>query len=53
VQDYETVLEWTYRFNFRKEALFFQPDIQYVINPGGTGNIDNALVLGCQIGANF
>jgi polyphosphate glucokinase len=53
VQDYETVLEWTYRFNFRKGALFFQPDIQYVINPGGTGNIDNALVLGCQIGANF
>jgi porin len=53
VQDYETVLEWTYRFYFRKGALFFQPDIQYVINPGGTGKIDNALVLGCQIGVNF
>ena len=53
VQDYESVLECTYRFRFRKNALFFQPDIQYVIRPGGTGKIDNALVLGCQIGVNF
>jgi porin len=53
VQDYEMVLEWTYRFNLRKGAVFFQPDIQYVINPGGTGEIDNALVLGCQLGFNF
>ena len=53
VQDYESVLEWTYRFRFHKNALFFQPDIQYVIRPGGTGKIDNALVLGCQIGVNF
>jgi porin len=53
VQDYETVLEWTYRFYFRKGALFIQPDIQYVVNPGGTGKTDDALVLGCQIGVNF
>jgi porin len=53
VQDYETVLEWTYRFNFRKGAVFFQPDLQYVINPGGTGQINDALVLGCQLGINF
>jgi len=53
VQDYETVLEWTYRFYFRKGAIFFQPDIQHVIRPGGTGKLDNALVLGCQIGMNF
>lgn len=53
VQDYETVLEWTYRFNLRRGAVFFQPDVQYVINPGGTGNLDNALVLGCQLGINF
>jgi porin len=53
VQDYETVLEWTYRFYFRKGALFFQPDFQYVIRPGGTGKIDDALVLGCQIGFNI
>jgi porin len=53
VQNYEAVLEWTYRFYIRKGAIFLQPDIQYVINPGGTGKIDNALVLGCQIGFNF
>lgn len=52
-QDYESVLEWTYRFDFRKGAILFQPDIQYVINPGGTHKLDNALVLGCQIGINF
>jgi porin len=53
VKNYETALEWTYRFYFRNSALFFQPDVQYIIKPGGTGNIGNALVLGCQIGVNF
>ncbi|MFV0416394.1 MAG: carbohydrate porin [Chthoniobacterales bacterium] len=32
---------------------YVQPDIQWVINPGGTGNIDNALVIGAQIGITF
>ncbi len=53
VQDYETVLEWTYRFNLHRGAVFIQPDIQFVINPGGTGQINDALVLGCQLGFNF
>ena len=53
VQKYEAVLELTYRLYFRKSALFFQPDLQYVIRPGGTGKFDDALVLGCQIGVNF
>lgn len=53
VQNYETVLELTYRFNFRNGAVFFQPDIQGIINPGATGKINDALVLGCQIGLNF
>lgn len=52
-QNYEMALEWTYRAYFRESAVFIQPDVQYVINPGGTGTIDNALVLGCQIGINF
>ena len=52
-QHYETVLEWAYRFDFFKTAVFFQPDIQYVIRPGGTGKINDALVIGCQIGINF
>ena len=53
VQSHEIVLEGTYRFSLRKGALFFQPDVQYVIRPGGTGQIANALVLGCQLGVNF
>jgi porin len=53
VQNYETVVELTYRLYFQKSAVFFQPDLQYVIRPGGIGRIDNALVLGCQIGINF
>lgn len=53
VQKYETVLELTYRLYFQKTALFFQPDLQYVIRPGGTGKFDDALVLGCQVGVNF
>ena len=53
VQDHESVLEWTYRLYLRKSAVFFQPDVQYVIRPGGTGKLDDTLVLGCQLGINF
>lgn len=52
-QDYETVIELTYRFDLRKGALFIQPDLQYIIQPGGTGQVKNALVLGSQFGINF
>ena len=52
-QDYETVIELTYRFDLRNGALFIQPDLQYIIQPGGTSHIENALVLGTQIGINF
>ena len=53
VQDQETVLEWNYTFRFRNGAFFFEPDVQYIIRPGGTGNIPNALVVGAQVGFNF
>jgi porin len=53
IQSHETVLEWTYRINMDNGAIFVQPDIQYVLRPGGTGQIANALVLGAQIGVNF
>jgi polyphosphate glucokinase len=52
-QDHEIVLEGTYRMYFIRNSVFIQPDIQYIINPGATGKLDNALVLGCQIGMNF
>jgi len=53
VQSHETVLEATYRFNLRHGALFFQPDVQYVMRPGGTGQLADAVVVGCQLGINF
>jgi porin len=49
----ETALEWTYRLYFYHASIFFQPDVQYILNPGGTGKNDDALVLGCQLGVNF
>lgn len=33
--------------------LIVQPDIQYIIRPGGAGTIPDALVLGMQIAVNF
>jgi porin len=53
VQQEETVLEWNYTFRFRNSAFFFEPDVQYIIRPGGAGNIPNALVVGAQTGINF
>lgn len=52
-RDYETVIELTYRFDLRTGALFIQPDFQYIIQPGGTGNLKNAVVIGSQFGINF
>ncbi len=49
---YELVLEANYKIQVTKFA-FIQPDVQYVINPGGTGNLGNALVLGAQMGVTF
>jgi porin len=53
VQSHETVLELTYRLALLKSALYIQPDLQYVFQPGGTGRISDALVLGAQVAVNF
>jgi porin len=53
VQSHETVVELTYRLALLKSALYFQPDLQYVFRPRGTGQIPDALVLGAQVGVNF
>jgi porin len=52
-QHSETVVELTYRFDLHRGAFFIQPDIQYIIQPGGTSHVDNAVVLGAQLGVNF
>lgn len=49
---YEIALEAGYRFQITKFA-YVQPNLQWIINPGGTGNIPNALVLGAQMSVSF
>lgn len=34
-------------------GILFQPDLQYLIRPGGTGGIDNALLVGARISIDF
>jgi len=52
VPNYELVFEWGHRFQLSKFA-YVQPNIQWVINPGGTSRIPNALVLGAQMSVVF
>ena len=49
---YELVLEACYTIEVSR-CLRVQPDVQYIINPGGTGRIPNSLVVGAQIGFSF
>ena len=51
-QVFEMVLEWTYEIGLAP-WLTVQPDIQYIVRPGGTGDIPNAWVIGVQIGMNL
>jgi len=51
-QDFEIVLEWTYACQVFP-WLVLQPDLQWIINPGGTGDIPDALVAGVQISLNL
>ncbi|CAM3072738.1 carbohydrate porin [Rariglobus hedericola] len=50
--DYEMVFEVGHRVQLTKFA-YIQPDIQFIKRPGGSGNIDDAVVLGVQFGASF
>jgi len=50
--DYEWIFELGYRVQLTKFA-YFQPDVQYVKSPGGTGDIPDATVLGVQFGFTF
>jgi len=48
----ETVLEAAYSYVWTT-WISIMPDIQYVIRPGGTGAIDNALLLGALVYLTF
>jgi porin len=51
-QTYELVLEWTYAIAVAR-WLFVQPDLQYVVNPGGRSSVGNAVVVGAQLAVEF
>jgi porin len=48
----EKVVEFAHRFQITPWS-YFQPDVQWVINPGGAGDIPDAVVIGAQMGVTF
>lgn len=50
--NYESVIEVAHRLQVTK-FFFFQPDMQWVIRPSGTGRIPNAFVIGAETGMTF
>jgi porin len=51
-QTYELALEWTYAIAVAR-WLTVQPDLQYVISPGGRSSVGNAVVVGAQLAVEF
>lgn len=52
IQTHESIVEIDYGA-WITPWLLLQPNLQYVINPGGTGNISNAFVLGIHTDVTF
>lgn len=52
IPDHEVVVEATYRVQL-KPWWFVQPDLQYIIHPGGSDAISDALVVGVRSGIVF
>jgi carbohydrate-selective porin OprB len=50
--NYSAVLEAGYRVQLA-EFVYVQPFVQYIIKPNGTGNVENATILGFQSGVLF
>ncbi len=48
----ETVVEIAHRIQLSKFA-YIQPDIQFVSRPGGTGALQDAVIIGAQVGISF
>ncbi len=51
-KDYEAVIELNHLFVLGR-GISIQPDIQYIIRPAATGNIDNALGIGARVSVTF
>ena len=48
----EMVIEFTYQARLCP-SLVVQPDVQYIINPGGTTDLNNAFVIGARAAVTF
>ena len=51
-QTTETALELNYQVQITP-AVYVRPDLQYIINPNGQNDIDNAFVVGFEAGITF
>ena len=51
-QNAETLFEWNYTIQLTKWFVF-EPNFQYILTPGGTGEIPNAFVIGLQTTLTF
>lgn len=49
---FEAMFELTYK-KFITPWMYLQPDMQYIVRPGGTGKIKDALVIGTRFGLIF
>lgn len=49
---HEAMLDLSYKFQING-WMYLQPDLQYIFRPGGSGDIDNALVIGTRFGITF
>jgi porin len=52
VQHDEAVIELNHRFELGR-GVAFQPDLQYVVNPAGTKQIADALLIGARVSIQF
>jgi len=52
IQTYESVAEIDYNFQIAP-WLSIRPNVQYIVNPSGTGKIPNAFVIGLYTGVTF
>lgn len=50
--DYEVDFELFYKIQLTRFASI-KPDLQYIINPGGTGDLDDALVASVRFALEF
>jgi porin len=51
-KDEEAVIELNYALDLG-HGIALQPDLQYIIRPGGTGTVDNAFAIGARLSIQF